>query len=76
MTVHWYAGGEAFAQQGARHRRAGGPRHAALLGVTETEPIDFFIYGDEDGVPDGARARARARTSAARRTPTSGRCSR
>ena len=77
ITVHWYAGRRGVRAQGARHRRAGG--HAtppALLGVTETEPIDFFIYADETAFRDGARARAPARTSAARRTRTSGRCSR
>ena len=44
------------------------------LGVTETEPIDFFIYADQDTFYD-ALGPAPARTSAARPMPTSGRCS-
>ena len=43
--------------QGAADRRQAVRETADLLGVTETEPIDFFIYGDEAAFRDGAGAR-------------------
>jgi hypothetical protein len=47
VTVHWHVGGEAFARRALEIGDAAVQRTADLLGVTETEPIDFFIYGDE-----------------------------
>lgn len=47
ITVHWYEGGEGFARQALRIGEQAVRDTAALLGVTETERIDFFIYGDE-----------------------------
>jgi hypothetical protein len=47
VRVHWTEGGQAF---GERALKIGDDAVAAtskLLGVTETEPIDFFIYADE-----------------------------
>ncbi len=49
VTVHWYAGSEAFAKRALRIGDQAVKETAALLGVTETEPIDFFIYGDDEG---------------------------
>ena len=49
---------------------------AKLLGVTETEPDRLLHLRRPGRVLRRARARRRARTSAARPTPTSGRCSR
>jgi hypothetical protein len=48
MTVHWYAGGDAFANKALQIGEKAISDTAALLGVTETEPIDFYIYGDQD----------------------------
>ena len=47
VTVHWYEGSEAFARKALQIAEDAVARTSALLGVTETEPIDFFIYGDE-----------------------------
>lgn len=47
VTVHWYEGNEEFARTALHIGDAAVRETAALLGVTETEPIDFFIYADE-----------------------------
>jgi hypothetical protein len=47
VRVHWYEGDDAL---GARAVKIGDDAIAAatkLLGVTEAEPIDFFIYADQ-----------------------------
>ena len=48
VRVHWYEGDAAF---GAKALKLGEDEVAAtskLLGVTETEPVDFFVYADVD----------------------------
>ena len=57
MTVHWYEGGQAFASKALGIGEQAIKDTATLLGVTENEPVDFFIYGDEASFRDGARAR-------------------
>ena len=47
VTVHWYEGNEDFARKALRIGEDAVRETAALLGVTESEPIDFFIYSDE-----------------------------
>ncbi len=47
MTVHWYAGGDTFANKALQIGEQAISDTAALLGVTETEPVDFYIYGDQ-----------------------------
>jgi hypothetical protein len=47
MTVHWSQGGQAFANKALRIGEQAIKDTATLLGVTETEPVDFYIYGDE-----------------------------
>ncbi len=47
VVVHWYDGSEAFARRALAIGDKAVKETGALLGVTETEPIDFFIYGDE-----------------------------
>jgi hypothetical protein len=47
VRVHWYNGNQAF---GAKALKIGDDAVAAtakLLGVTESNPIDFFIYGEQ-----------------------------
>jgi hypothetical protein len=47
VRVHWYNGTQAF---GAKALKIGDDAVAAtakLLGVTESDPIDFFIYGEQ-----------------------------
>ncbi|HEY4189507.1 MAG TPA: hypothetical protein VGM28_03720, partial [Candidatus Limnocylindrales bacterium] len=47
MTVHWYQGGQAFATKALGIGEQAIKDTATLLGVTETAPVDFYIYGDE-----------------------------
>ena len=48
VRLHWHAGDEAFARRALRIAEDAIASTAKLLGVSETEPIDFFVYGDED----------------------------
>ena len=50
VTVHWYEGDEAFAQRALRVAQDAIDQAAALLGVAEVEPVDFFIYATEDAL--------------------------
>lgn len=52
VRVHWYEGSEAFARRALEIGDDAVARTAALLGVTEDEPIDFFIYPDETAFRD------------------------
>jgi hypothetical protein len=47
MTVHWYQGDEAFAKRALAIGEKAIRDTSALLGVTETAPVDFFIYADD-----------------------------
>ena len=47
VTVHWYQGDEAFATKALDIGEQAIRATAGLLGVTETEPVDFFIYADD-----------------------------
>ena len=53
VRLHWYSGDQAFAQKALAVGDDAVTRVSALLGVTETLPIDFFVYGSADGL-DGA----------------------
>ena len=46
VRIHWYEGSEAFARRALRFGEEAVASASALLGVTETEPIDFYVYGD------------------------------
>jgi Peptidase MA superfamily len=46
IRLHWYSGSAAFAQRALALGEQGVRKAADLLGVTETEAIDFFVYGD------------------------------
>ena len=48
VTVHWYDGDEAFARRALDIGEEAVRSTAGLLGVTESDPIDFFIYGDNE----------------------------
>jgi len=48
IRLHWYSGSAAFAQRALALGEQGVRKAAHLLGVTETEPIDFFVYGDAE----------------------------
>ena len=48
VTVHWIEGDQAFGQRALKIGDEAVAETAKLLGVTETEPIDFFIYADQE----------------------------
>lgn len=47
LRVHWYQGSDSFAQQALNIGELGIEKAAAFMGVTEKDPIDFFIYPDQ-----------------------------
>jgi hypothetical protein len=52
VRIHWYEGTEAFGERAlAIGERAVGET-SQLLGVTEKDPIDFFVYADQDAFYD------------------------
>ena len=79
VRVHWYEGDEAFGERALRIGERAVEETAKLLGVTETEPVDFFIYADQDAFYDalgpgtrenvGGQANAEIRTLFARSSP-------
>lgn len=52
VRVHWYAGSREFAERALRIGEDAVAETAVLLGVTEDQPIDFFIYGDQGSFYD------------------------
>ncbi|MET1231807.1 MAG: peptidase MA family metallohydrolase [Candidatus Limnocylindrales bacterium] len=46
VRLHWQTGDESFAERALRIAEDSVAETAQLLGVTETEPIDFFVYAD------------------------------
>jgi hypothetical protein len=47
VRVHWYTGGEEFGERALQIGERALTETQELLGVTEEEPVDFFIYDDE-----------------------------
>lgn len=47
VRLHWYEGDEAFARRALEIGEGAIARASELLGVQETEPLDFFIYASE-----------------------------
>jgi hypothetical protein len=52
VRVHWYEGGNAFGERALRVAEDAVRETSELLGVTEEEPIDFFVYADQDAFYD------------------------
>lgn len=52
VRVHWYEGNDAFGQRALDIGERAVEEGATLLGVDETEPIDFYIYADRDAFYD------------------------
>ena len=44
VRIHWYQGNEAFARRALAVGEKGVQQAADLLGVKETQPIDFYVY--------------------------------
>ena len=47
VRIHWYQGSEAFARRALAVGEKGVQQAADLLGVTETKPIDFYVYASQ-----------------------------
>lgn len=48
VRVHWYNGTDAFAAKALRLGEDEVVATSKLLGVTETQPVDFFVYANVD----------------------------
>ena len=48
VRVHWYEGGQAFGERALRIGEEAVRDSSELLGVNEDEPVDFFIYADQE----------------------------
>ncbi len=48
VRVHWYQGSDAFGKKALKIGEDAIRDTSKLLGVTETEPVDFYIYADQD----------------------------
>ena len=57
VRVHWYEGTDAFGTRALKVAEDAVASSSALLGVTESEPIDFYVYADQkafyDAMPPG-----------------------
>jgi hypothetical protein len=81
VRVHWYEGGRAFGQRALRIGDQAVTKTASTFGVTEDQPVDFFIYADRDAFYDalgpgtrenvGGQANAEIRTMFAHIAPGS-----
>ena len=47
VTVHFYSGNNSFGQQLGAIAKQGLTKAASFMNVDETQPIDFFVYGDQ-----------------------------
>jgi hypothetical protein len=52
VRVHWYEGDADFGRRALKIGDDAVASTAALLGVSETEPIDFYIYADQSSFYD------------------------
>ena len=63
VRVHWYTGDAAFGERALAIGEKGVANAASLLGVTETQPVDFYIYDSTtsfyDALGPGTRERGR-----------------
>lgn len=79
VHVYWYEGGAAFGAHALRIGEDAVESASTLLGVTETEPVDFYVYADQAAFYDalgpgtrenvGGQANADIRTMFALVTP-------
>jgi hypothetical protein len=52
VRVHWVEGGDAFGQRALSIAETAVAHASELFGVSETQPIDFFIYADRTAFYD------------------------
>jgi hypothetical protein len=50
VVVHWYAGDDAFAADVAQIANGAVDEASELLGVTMTDPVDFFVYDTQQAL--------------------------
>ncbi len=48
VTIHWQAGDIEYAKRALKIAEDAVAKTSAFLGVTETDPIDFYVYSDSD----------------------------
>lgn len=72
VRVHWYEGSRDFGERALRIGEEAVASTAALLGVTEDDKVDFFIYGDQasfyDALGPGTRENVGGQANADIRT--------
>ena len=72
VRVHWYEGSDAFGARALAIGEDAVSTTADLLGVTEDEPVDFFIYADQaafyDALGPGTRENVGGQANAGIRT--------
>jgi hypothetical protein len=72
VRVHWYEGSAAFGERALRIGEEAVQETAALLGVAEDEPVDFFIYPEQgafyDALGPGTRENVGGQANAEIRT--------
>jgi hypothetical protein len=44
VTIHWFQGTDAYAQQLLKYGDDGFAKSASFLGINESKPVDFYIY--------------------------------
>jgi hypothetical protein len=79
VNVYWYEGGAAFGAHALKIGEDAVESASTLLGVTETDPVDFYVYADQASFYDalgpgtrenvGGQANAEIRTMFALVTP-------
>ncbi len=52
VRIHWYEGSEAFGRRALEIGERGVREASDFLGVTETDPVDFFVYADQGAFYD------------------------
>ncbi len=52
VRLHWYEGSDAFARRALAIGEQAVAEASAFLGVTETDPIDFYVYAEQDDFYD------------------------
>jgi len=53
VTIHWFQGTDAYAQQLLAYGEQGFTKSAAFLGINETKPVDFYVYPSQSAFQGG-----------------------
>ena len=52
VTLHWYEGSDAFGRRALEIAETAVREAAMFMGVTESDPIDFFVYAEQEAFYD------------------------